>query len=140
MCRMVVFGGTCVRCGEYYTVSELEQKVSCLEAKNNGRFGHCGKGVMMDEHDPSFECVACGSSEDNNDNNNSHHNNGNDDILIPVGDSPGASSNSSSGSSNRGHHHSHRHHHSSSKSKSSKGSSSSSSGGSYDPIKRRRVR
>ncbi|ROW00719.1 hypothetical protein VSDG_03328 [Cytospora chrysosperma] len=59
MCRMVIFSGKCIRCGQPYTLPELEQSVSCLEAKNNGGFGGCRRGVNMDQHDPAIECSSC---------------------------------------------------------------------------------
>ncbi|ROV88774.1 hypothetical protein VPNG_10278 [Cytospora leucostoma] len=57
---MVIFSGNCVRCGQHYTVPELEQSISCLEAKNSsGGFGGCRRGVNMDRHDPALECPPC---------------------------------------------------------------------------------
>ncbi|KAF3765620.1 hypothetical protein M406DRAFT_234875, partial [Cryphonectria parasitica EP155] len=62
MCRMVIFSGKCIRCGSYYTIPELEQRISCLEAKNNGGFGDCHKGVNYDQHDPALECGPCSAA------------------------------------------------------------------------------
>lgn len=62
MCRMVIFRGYCVRCGALYEVPELTQSVSCLEAKNNGTFGDCRRGVNYDQHDPGMECSPCSSA------------------------------------------------------------------------------
>lgn len=56
---MVIFSGKCIRCGQHYTLPELEQSVSCLEAKNNGGFGGCRRGINMDQHDPALECPSC---------------------------------------------------------------------------------
>lgn len=58
---MVVFSGRCIRCNASYTVAELEQRISCLEAKNNGAFGDCQRGVNYDQHDPGLECGPCSS-------------------------------------------------------------------------------
>lgn len=87
MCRMVIFSGKCIRCGASYTVPELTQSVSCLEAKNNGGFGECSKGVNYDQHDPALECAPCSSALGTID--------GNSDDLTPAGSS--ASSSSSTG-------------------------------------------
>lgn len=62
MCRMVIFSGYCPRCSASYEVPELTQCVSCLEAKNNGEFGNCRRGVNYDQHDPGMECAPCSSA------------------------------------------------------------------------------
>lgn len=62
MCRMVLFSGKCIRCGAYYNVPELQQSISCLEAKNNGGFGDCRRGVNYDQHDPGLECGPCSAA------------------------------------------------------------------------------
>lgn len=90
MCRMVIFSGLCIRCGISYTVPELAQSVSCLEAKNNGCFGDCHKGVNYDQHDPAIECGPCSSAMGIIDG-------GNSDELLPAGSSGSTSSRSSSG-------------------------------------------
>lgn len=59
MCRMVVFAGTCTRCGDAQTWTELSQELSCLEAKNNGCFGECSRGILIEEHDFDQECQTC---------------------------------------------------------------------------------
>lgn len=59
MCRMVVFSGTCTRCGDFFTWDELSQELSCLEAKNNGNFGECKRGIQMEEHSFDQDCDAC---------------------------------------------------------------------------------
>jgi hypothetical protein len=64
MCRMVVFSGTCTKCGETFTWSDLTQELFCLEAKNSGAFGDCENGVTMDEHSFDDECDACADEED----------------------------------------------------------------------------
>ncbi|KAG8163907.1 hypothetical protein KVR01_005825 [Diaporthe batatas] len=116
MCRMVIFSGNCIRCGQYYTLPELEQSVSCLEAKNNGGFGDCRRGVNMDQHDPALECASCSYAMSLADDQQPY----NDDMLIPACTTAGsgtASSGSSSSSSSKGSHHHHHHsrHHDSSK-------------------------
>lgn len=58
---MVIFSGRCIRCSASHTVAELEQRISCLEAKNNGAFGDCQRGVNYDQHDPGLECGPCSS-------------------------------------------------------------------------------
>ncbi|KAH8778536.1 hypothetical protein F5883DRAFT_216190 [Diaporthe sp. PMI_573] len=112
MCRMVTFSGNCIRCGQYYSVPELEQSVSCLEAKNNGGFGDCRRGVNMDQHDPALECASCSYAMSLADDQQPY----NDDLLIPACSTAGsstASSGSSSSSSSKGHGHHSRHHDSS---------------------------
>lgn len=59
MCRMVVFAGTCTRCGDAQTWTELSQELSCLQAKNNGCFGECSRGILVEEHDFDQECQTC---------------------------------------------------------------------------------
>ncbi|KAK7948441.1 uncharacterized protein PG986_009327 [Apiospora aurea] len=46
MCRMVIFTGSCIKCGRYFTWTDLTQELPCLEAKNAG------------------ECDACAEDED----------------------------------------------------------------------------
>lgn len=114
MCRMVIFSGNCIRCGQYYTVPELEQSVSCLEAKNNGGFGDCRRGVNMDQHDPALECASCSYAMSLGEDQQPY----NDDLLIPACSTAGSStassgSGSSSSSKGKGHGHHSRHHDSS---------------------------
>ncbi|KAH8904089.1 hypothetical protein BR93DRAFT_940234 [Coniochaeta sp. PMI_546] len=59
MCRLVVFMGTCPRCAGEFTWEELSQELSCLEAKNVGRFGECKRGVHYEYHTFDQECPAC---------------------------------------------------------------------------------
>jgi len=59
MCRLVVFKGTCPHCSETFTWEELNQELSCLEAKNNGTFGMCKEGALTDEKPHDQECDAC---------------------------------------------------------------------------------
>lgn len=59
MCRLVVFTGTCPRCAGEFTWEELSQELSCLEAKNVGRFGECRRGVNYEYHTFDQECPAC---------------------------------------------------------------------------------
>ncbi|KUI59360.1 hypothetical protein VP1G_06610 [Cytospora mali] len=94
MCRMVIFSGKCIRCGQWYTLPELEQNVSCLEAKNNGGFGDCRRGVNMDQHDPALECSSCSYAL------SLTEAYGDSDDLVPA--CSGSSAGSSSGGSSRG--------------------------------------
>lgn len=124
MCRMVVFNGKCIRCGTYYTIPELEQRVSCLEAKNNGGFGDCHKGINLDEHDPAFECMACSSALGIMDGN------GGDELIAAAGSgtiSTTTTTTTGTNGSGKG------------KGKGSSGGGGS-GGGNYDTTKRRRVR
>ncbi|KKY33974.1 hypothetical protein UCDDA912_g06078 [Diaporthe ampelina] len=107
MCRMVMFSGNCIRCGQSYTVPELEQSVSCLEAKNNGGFGDCRRGVNMDQHDPALECASCSYAMSLGDDQQPY----NDDLLIPActnassgGSTASTASSSHSSSKGSGHH------------------------------------
>ncbi|KAL2160703.1 hypothetical protein VTH06DRAFT_899 [Thermothelomyces fergusii] len=59
MCRLVVFKGTCPHCSGTFIWKELSQQLSCLEAKNNGRFGTCKAGISVDEKDHDQECDPC---------------------------------------------------------------------------------
>ncbi|OIW25690.1 hypothetical protein CONLIGDRAFT_672670 [Coniochaeta ligniaria NRRL 30616] len=59
MCRLVVFTGACPRCSGEFTWDELSQELSCLEAKNVGRFGECRRGVNYEYHAFDQECPAC---------------------------------------------------------------------------------
>lgn len=59
MCRLVVFKGTCPHCSDTFTWDELTQELSCLEAKNNGTFGLCKEGTLVDEKEHDQECDAC---------------------------------------------------------------------------------
>ncbi|KAJ0124742.1 hypothetical protein J7T55_006083 [Diaporthe amygdali] len=107
MCRMVIFSGNCIRCGQYYTVPELEQSVSCLEAKNNGGFGDCRRGVNMDQHDPALECASCSYAMSLTDDQQPYS----DDMLIAASSSGGSTTNpgTNSSSSSKGSHHHSRH-------------------------------
>lgn len=108
MCRMVIFSGNCIRCGQYYTIPELEQSVSCLEAKNNGGFGDCRRGVNMDQHDPALECASCSYAMSLTDDQQPY----NEDLLIPAcsaAGSGGSSGSSSSSSKGKGSSHHSRH-------------------------------
>lgn len=59
MCRMMVFAGTCTKCGEANTWEDLSQALSCLEAKNNGAIGDCSTGVNIEQHKFDQECERC---------------------------------------------------------------------------------
>ncbi|KAK1751149.1 hypothetical protein QBC47DRAFT_406403 [Echria macrotheca] len=59
MCRMILFGGRCPRCTGDFSWEDLTQHLSCLEAKNVGVFGHCRRGVQLEEHTFDQECDAC---------------------------------------------------------------------------------
>lgn len=92
MCRMVIFSGYCVRCGVAYQVPELTQSVSCLEAKNNGAFGDCKRGVHYDQHDPGMECSPCSNAMGLVD--------GNGDDLVAAT----SAASSAAGAASHGHH------------------------------------
>ncbi|KAM5348584.1 hypothetical protein ACJ41O_008408 [Fusarium nematophilum] len=64
MCRMVVFEGTCTRCGIAQTWTELTQELSCLEAKNKGWFGECSRGIHVEEHNFDQECSSCAEEDE----------------------------------------------------------------------------
>lgn len=101
---MVIFSGNCIRCGQYYTIPELEQSVSCLEAKNNGGFGDCRRGVNMDQHDPALECASCSYAMSLTEEQQPY----NEDLLIPACSAAGSGGSSgskpSSSSKGSGHH------------------------------------
>lgn len=59
MCRLVVFMGTCPQCTGEFTWEELSQELSCLDAKNVGRFGECARGVHYEYHAFNQDCPAC---------------------------------------------------------------------------------
>lgn len=59
MCRLVVFTGTCPRCAGEFTWEELSQELSCLDAKNVGRFGQCRRGINYEYHRFDQDCPAC---------------------------------------------------------------------------------
>lgn len=59
MCRLLVFAGSCTRCGESQTWEELGQQLACLEAKNNGSFGQCEAGIFVEQHGFDQECDRC---------------------------------------------------------------------------------
>ncbi|KAF4977893.1 hypothetical protein FZEAL_5641 [Fusarium zealandicum] len=64
MCRMVVFEGTCTRCGTPQTWTELTQELSCLKAKNKGCFGECSRGIHVEEHTFDQECCTCAEEDE----------------------------------------------------------------------------
>lgn len=59
MCRLVIFTGSCTKCGEAQVWEELTQELSCLQAKNNGIFGDCSNGVFQERHEFDQECDQC---------------------------------------------------------------------------------
>lgn len=61
---MIVFAGTCTRCEENHTWDDLTQPLSCLEAKNNGEFGGCSRGVFVEEHGFDQECDRCADMDE----------------------------------------------------------------------------
>ncbi|KAF7544467.1 hypothetical protein G7Z17_g9920 [Cylindrodendrum hubeiense] len=61
---MVVFAGTCTRCGDAQTWTDLTQELSCLEAKNKGCFGECTRGILVEEHDFDQECQTCAEEDE----------------------------------------------------------------------------
>ncbi|ORY64281.1 uncharacterized protein BCR38DRAFT_304591, partial [Pseudomassariella vexata] len=64
MCRIVVFAGSCTKCGHSFTWDDLTQHLACLDAKNSGVFGDCTRGVQVDQHHFDQECDACAEGED----------------------------------------------------------------------------
>jgi hypothetical protein len=42
-----------------FTWDDLSQRLSCLEAKNNGVFGQCRRGVYVEQHSFDQECDRC---------------------------------------------------------------------------------
>lgn len=64
MCRLIVFSGTCTRCGDAQTWLDLSQELSCLEAKNEGTFGDCSRGINIDERDFDQECDRCADEDE----------------------------------------------------------------------------
>ncbi|RDA82330.1 hypothetical protein CP532_3710, partial [Ophiocordyceps camponoti-leonardi (nom. inval.)] len=64
MCRLVIFTGTCTRCGEEQTWEDLTQQLSCLEAKNNDAFGECERGVFTERHQFDQECDRCAEEDE----------------------------------------------------------------------------
>ncbi|KAK2003164.1 hypothetical protein LX36DRAFT_651498 [Colletotrichum falcatum] len=64
MCRLVLFAGTCTRCGESLTWADLSQQLSCLEAKNADSFGSCRRGVDVETHAFDQECDACAGEDE----------------------------------------------------------------------------
>lgn len=63
MCRLLIFTGSCTRCGESQTWEDLSQELACLEAKNAGSFGQCQAGIFAEQHEFDQECDRC-SEED----------------------------------------------------------------------------
>ncbi|KAK4454845.1 hypothetical protein QBC34DRAFT_374619 [Podospora aff. communis PSN243] len=59
MCRMLTFSGKCSQCMCAFTWNDLSQRLSCLEAKNNGVFGQCRHGVDVEKHSFDQECDRC---------------------------------------------------------------------------------
>ncbi|PNY28190.1 Uncharacterized protein TCAP_01884 [Tolypocladium capitatum] len=64
MCRLLVFSGSCTRCGDSFTWDDLSQQLSCLEAKNNGVFGDCDNGVFAEHHAFDQECDRCAEEDE----------------------------------------------------------------------------
>lgn len=64
MCRLIIFSGTCTRCGDAQTWHDLSQELSCLEAKNEGTFGDCSRGINVDERDFDQECDRCADEDE----------------------------------------------------------------------------
>lgn len=60
----MVFTGACTKCQEPHTWEELSQKLSCLEAKNNGAIGHCSKGIDTEQHKFDQECDRCAQEDE----------------------------------------------------------------------------
>lgn len=116
---MVIFSGYCPRCSVSYEVPELTQCVSCLEAKNNGEFGNCRRGVNYDQHDPGMECAPCSSALGIGE--------GNGEDLVAANSTLGGGGGGSSSAP-------------ASSSSSSRGSTSGGGEASYSSGKRRRVR
>ncbi|CAJ2510867.1 Uu.00g064920.m01.CDS01 [Anthostomella pinea] len=64
MCRLMVFSGTCTKCGGAQTWDDLTQELSCLEAKNAGAFGECDGGISVEEHSFDQECDTCADEDE----------------------------------------------------------------------------
>ncbi|EQK97396.1 hypothetical protein G6O67_004730 [Ophiocordyceps sinensis] len=64
MCRLLIFTGSCTRCDETQTWEDLSQQLSCLEAKNNGAFGECERGVFAEQHGFDQECDRCAEEDE----------------------------------------------------------------------------
>jgi len=63
MCREMVFAGNCTRCGQWFQWTELSSELQCLEAKNNGVFGDCRRGIETEQHPFDQECDACAEEQ-----------------------------------------------------------------------------
>lgn len=59
MCRHIKFEGACTRCTEKQIWEDLSQKLYCLDAKNDGTFGHCYRGIFVESHSFDQECQRC---------------------------------------------------------------------------------
>ncbi|KAG5946334.1 hypothetical protein E4U59_004059 [Claviceps monticola] len=59
MCRILVFQGSCPRCGDSHTWDDLSQRLACLQSKNAGAFGQCQRGVFVEQHGFDQECDRC---------------------------------------------------------------------------------
>ncbi|CAH0050143.1 unnamed protein product [Clonostachys solani] len=60
MCRKVIFVGHCSECQEKKEPWDgLTQELSCLQAKNAGRFGACERGVYIEDHPFVGVCDEC---------------------------------------------------------------------------------
>lgn len=64
MCRLLIFTGSCTRCGEPHVWQDLSQQLSCLKAKNSGTFGECDAGVFAEHHDFDQECDRCADEDE----------------------------------------------------------------------------
>lgn len=51
MCGLVVFSGSCTKCGESQTWDDLGLQLACLQAKNTGYFGQCETGIFAEQHE-----------------------------------------------------------------------------------------
>lgn len=59
MCRLLIFSGSCTKCGESQTWDDLGQQLACLQAKNAGCFGQCETGIFAEQHAFDQECDRC---------------------------------------------------------------------------------
>jgi hypothetical protein len=61
---MMMFAGSCTKCGGDFSWDDLTQQLPCLEAKNSGLFGECDNGVQIDEHTFDQECDTCADEDE----------------------------------------------------------------------------
>ncbi|CAH0017471.1 unnamed protein product [Clonostachys rhizophaga] len=65
MCRKLIFVGHCSECQEKKEPwDDLTQELSCLQAKNAGRFGACERGVYTEDHPFIGVCDECDGKDE----------------------------------------------------------------------------